>query len=289
MATTPPCTASARPQRAIQVLLGHLAPAPVEFRVQLPDGAEQSWTGGKVWPSGLALADWLAHQLPSSFMVGAKVLELGCGVAPLASAIAALRGAASVEATDGSWRAVQIASRNLYESVRSASASLPSRCHVSSLQWESVHNLRRGGAYNLILFADCVYTEKAAAVLASCIDHCLATAADSRGVYGIIPDVRVGASDFCREMQRRDFIAERLDLGPSANADNVAVVGFENCTKEDALQEGSCTLIRWRRRTQALAVVDDGCHLIQHFDRALADAELVVQDRLRLAGYVLTE
>lgn len=285
MAAASSAAVARRPARAVRVILGHICP--VRVRVELPLGHDRSWTGGQIWPSALTLADWLARCTPVALM-HSRVLELGCGAAPLPSAVAALCGAAEVTATDGDESAVLAADSNLERSCASAVAA--GRLRARRLEWGEALSTEPRGSYEVVLFADGVYTEDAAKALAACIDHCLCPEPSAGIVYGAIGNTRVGAADFCREMQRRGFVATALELGPSADALATAVEAFEGCTREEALQTGPCRMASWRRRDAFSAECrDDGEALARHFDRCVAVAEMDVESRLREAGYEPSE
>lgn len=276
--------AHGRPQRVVRIILGHVSP--VRLRVELPEEYDRSWTGAKIWASGLALADWLARQPLPGVVNGARVLELGCGSAPLPAAVALIRGAAKVVATDGNETAVQVAAANLMQ-CRQLAPDVDNRLKVEQLDWDSAKASTSPGAFDVIIFADGVYTEAAAIALAACIDHCL-----SRGpgacVYGVVPNTREGASDFLRQMRRHEFVAVEIDLGPSAHATSRTIEAFENCDRESAIQEGPCVLIHWRRGPLS-GVVDETQRLQNHFDEAVTLAEMAVDARLQESGYEPTE
>ena len=95
------------------------------------------------WPSGLALA---AVPAPGA---GARVLELGCGLA--APSIAAARGGADVLATDGSTDAVAFAAHSL--------ALNEVTGEVAHADWlEHGDALVERGPWDVVLAADVFYT-----------------------------------------------------------------------------------------------------------------------------------
>ena len=99
------------------------------------------------WPSGLALAGALAaDQAP---LRGARVLELGCGLA--APSVVAARAGAAVLATDGAEDAVVFAAHVL--------ALNETVADVAHVDW-SLHGdaLVSRGPFDLLLAADVLYT-----------------------------------------------------------------------------------------------------------------------------------
>jgi predicted nicotinamide N-methyase len=96
-----------------------------------------------VWPSGLVLGDALAER----DLEGARVLELGCGLA-IPSLVAALRGA-SVTATDGSPDAVVFAAHNLALNHLDGEVALA--------DWRDAEILLEGAPWDLVLASDVLY------------------------------------------------------------------------------------------------------------------------------------
>lgn len=108
--------------------------------------------------------------------------------------------------------------------------------------------------------------------MAECIDHTLRSCSEAR-VYGAAAHTRVGASDFCREMRLRGFVAEEIEVGCSAAAEQDAIRGIEGCdSREDALQLGPCIVASWRRGPAEEGSRDDGRRLELFFDQALGEA-----------------
>jgi predicted nicotinamide N-methyase len=97
------------------------------------------------WPAGLALAAWL--DVPA----GARVLELGCGLA--APSIAAARLGADVLATDGSSDAVAFAAHCM--------ALNDVQGRVACANWADDGDvLVQGGPWDVVLAADVFYTQE---------------------------------------------------------------------------------------------------------------------------------
>jgi predicted nicotinamide N-methyase len=201
--------------RVVCVVLGIL---PLRLRIALPtedDTMLTSWTGAQVWPCSLCLADWLARS--ELDLRGKRVLELACGAAPLPSAvIALLHDVAEVVASDVDRTALRFAEMNLRQ------WGSGQRLRVQRLEFsESLRTVERG-RYDMILFADPITSVDGAAALAACIEHCLADGAGA-AVFGVIPDVRVGAQELCTAMQRHGLAADELDLGQCATSYITAV------------------------------------------------------------------
>jgi predicted nicotinamide N-methyase len=98
------------------------------------------------WPSGNALAQALADDPPPA---GARVLELGCGLA--APSIVAARAGADVLATDGATDAVAYAAHSL--------ALNQTTGEVAHAAWaEHGDELAGRGPFDLVLAADVLYT-----------------------------------------------------------------------------------------------------------------------------------
>lgn len=244
--------------------------------MELPEDEEShsSWTGKQIWRSSVLLADWLASH--PSLLCGREVLELGCGAAPLPSALAALCGAAEVVATDGDQTAVMMAARNLQQ--------CDGAWGTRRLDWAKPASALKG-RFSVILFADAVYTEPAARALAHCISHCLSSDARSE-VYGALGERRVGASLFFSQMRVQGFVAEQIALPCSVDC----VTQLEGCTRQEALREqGQVVLVRWRRAAR-VERADDGPRLAAMFDSALADAERQVEQNIfNATGYLAEE
>jgi predicted nicotinamide N-methyase len=98
------------------------------------------------WPAGLALAERIAAEPPPA---GARVLELGCGLA--APSVAAAREGARVLATDASLDAVVFAAHCL--------ALNEVEGEVAQADWATHGDeLVRRGPWDLVLAADVLYT-----------------------------------------------------------------------------------------------------------------------------------
>ena len=102
----------------------------------------------RLWPSGTALARALAAAPPAA---GARVLELGCGLA-LPSLVTA-RAGAEVLATDGSTDAVVFAAHEL-------ALNEPRAARPRAADWaEHGDRLVDRGPFDVVLAADVFYTQ----------------------------------------------------------------------------------------------------------------------------------
>lgn len=100
----------------------------------------------RLWPSGLALTRFVTASPPCA---GARVLELGCGLA--LPSVAAARAGAAVLATDGSEDAIAFAAHAL--ALNEADAA------VAVVDWSAQgEELVAQGPFDLVLAADVLYT-----------------------------------------------------------------------------------------------------------------------------------
>jgi predicted nicotinamide N-methyase len=134
----------------------------------------------RLWPSGTALARALEAKPPRP---GARVLELGCGLA--LPSLAAARAGAEVLATDGSTDAVVFAAHGFA---------------LNALEGESAHadwaehgdQLVERGPYDLVLAADVFYTQANIPVALPLLPRLLAPGGELR----VADPGRAGARDF---------------------------------------------------------------------------------------------
>ena len=120
------------------------------------------------WPSGTALAGALAAEPPAA---GARVLELGCGLA--APSIVCARAGAEVLATDGATDAVAFAAHSL--------ALNEAVGDVAHAGW-AVHGeqLVERGPFDLVLAADVLYTAENADAAVRLLPRLLAPGGEVR-------------------------------------------------------------------------------------------------------------
>jgi predicted nicotinamide N-methyase len=104
------------------------------------------------WPSGEALAEEVARHPPAP---GARVLELGCGLA--LPSLAAARAGARVMATDAAPEAVAFAAHTL--------ALGEQEGDVAAVDWRAPRALLDAGPWDLVLAADVLYLQRNVAAL----------------------------------------------------------------------------------------------------------------------------
>lgn len=249
----------------------------VSMRLGAAGFSSQRWTGAKLWASGLVLAEWLAR-CPREFFVGKSFLELGCGAAALPTQVAARRGAICY-ATDGEAAGAEAAAR-----------ALAGLAETARLEWSDSLGLP-SREFDVVLFADGVYTEVAAVHLAECLDRLRAT-----DIYGVTPLHRVGAARLCEEMRARGFSAEEVALSSSISE----IIDSRGCFESigpgarvaDVCEAGlavDCVLVRWTRVQCSHVPRDDGLRLGRRFAVAMAAAERHVEEKLAEAGFLLEE
>ena len=120
------------------------------------------------WPSGTALAQALADDPPPA---GARVLELGCGLA--APSIVAARAGADVLATDGATDAVAYAAHSF--------ALNQVTGDVAHVAWaEHGDELAARGPFDLVLGADVLYTPENADTAVRLLPRLLAPGGEVR-------------------------------------------------------------------------------------------------------------
>ena len=120
------------------------------------------------WPSGTALAQALAADPPAA---GARVLELGCGLA--APSIVAARAGAEVLATDGATDAVAYAAHSLALNQTTGEVA-----HAAFA--EHGDELVARGPFDLVLAADVCYTAENADALVRLLPRLIAPGGEAR-------------------------------------------------------------------------------------------------------------
>jgi predicted nicotinamide N-methyase len=137
---------------------------PADWQVLREEEAERGRSApywAIVWPSGEALADAVAVDPPPG---GARVLELGCGVA--LPSVAAARAGATVLATDGTPEAVAFAAHSL--------ALDEQEGEVAVVDWREPGPLLDGAPWDLVLAADVLYLQANVRVLADLLPKLVA-------------------------------------------------------------------------------------------------------------------
>jgi predicted nicotinamide N-methyase len=147
------------------------------------------------WPSGAVLAGALAEDPPPA---GARVLELGCGLA-LPSIVAA-RAGADVLATDGSEDAVAFAAHSL--------ALNELEGEVAQVDWaEQGDALAARGPWDLVLAADVLYLKANVDLALELIPRLVAPGGEVR----LADPRRAGTRDFLAAARARFTVRTRQD------------------------------------------------------------------------------
>jgi predicted nicotinamide N-methyase len=134
----------------------------------------------RLWPSGVALARALAVDPPPA---GARVLELGCGLA--VPSIVAARAGAAVLATDGVTDAVAFAAHGM-----ALNEVLGDVAHADWTEHGDV--LAARGPFDVVLAADVLYTRRNVETALRLLPRLLAPG----GVVRLADPGRAGARDF---------------------------------------------------------------------------------------------
>jgi predicted nicotinamide N-methyase len=155
------------------------------------------------WPSGLALAGALADDAGGAVasLRGARVLELGCGLA--APSVVAARAGASVVATDGVGDAVAFAAHVLALNAVVAD--------VARVDW-AAHGeaLVARGPFDVVLAADVLYMRANVEIALRLWPRLLAPG----GVLWLADPQRAGTRDFLAAARGTfDVVSERRDDG----------------------------------------------------------------------------
>jgi predicted nicotinamide N-methyase len=147
------------------------------------------------WPSGAVLAGALAEDPPAK---GARVLELGCGLA-LPSIVAA-RAGADVLATDGSEDAVAFAAHSL--------ALNELEAEVAQVDWAQQGDaLAARGPWDVVLAADVLYLKGNVDLALDLVPRLVAPGGEVR----IADPRRAGTRDFLAAARARFSVSTRQD------------------------------------------------------------------------------
>jgi predicted nicotinamide N-methyase len=150
----------------------------------------------ELWPSALALA----RRVGVRALHGARVLELGCGLA-LPSIAAALAGG-RVLATDWSADAIAFAGRN-------AQAN-GARIETAVVAWAAADELAARGPWDLVIGSDLLYERRNVALVLDVLDRLLAPAASA-----LIADPgRAAAGEFVERAAAAWSLRTTADPGP---------------------------------------------------------------------------
>jgi predicted nicotinamide N-methyase len=150
----------------------------------------------ELWPSGLALA----RAIHGRALRGARVLELGCGLA-LPSIAAALAGG-RVLATDWSAHAVAVAVENARRNGVELEADVAS--------WYAADELVAAGPWDLVLAADVLYEARNVGVL----EELLPRLVGDRGEVWLADPGRAAGEDFLARASERWSVRTTYDAEP---------------------------------------------------------------------------
>ena len=145
----------------------------------------------ELWPSGVALA----RALDGRVAAGARVLELGCGLA-VPSIVAAL-GGGRVLATDWSPEAVAFAEQNARRN--------GARLETAVVSWTGAESLVERGRWDAVVASDLLYEDRNAAPLASLLSRLV----DERGRILLADPGRPAARTFL-DRAAADWRIQRL-------------------------------------------------------------------------------
>merc|ERR1740123_1589635 len=217
-----------------------------------PSGGDS--TGTTPWYGGLLLAAWLAHE-PQELFSHRRVIELGCGSAAMPSVAWRLRsggvGGEEVVATDTSVTCVRSA-RLVLEGSGVSSPSCTARC----LAWEDDLADADLNAWGVILFADVLYKEFAAPLLAAAVSRLLWPGGVVLGTVGLH---RSGSWKIFYAMRDRGFIAEEVEISDIVQnfALQASVRLLQTHERNEATMgsmsgpRNACKLVRWVQRGAA--------------------------------------
>lgn len=204
-------------------------------------------TGARPWWGGLLMGAYIAYQAPDFFQ-GKTVLELGCGAAPLPTMAAGNKGAKTALATDGCPAAVRAAAAVFARN----SPSLPLSCMTDRQAWEEPPKTGSAKSWDVVMFADVIYSEDGAQLLARTIEQHLAPGGTVLGAVGLL---RFGSSDIFGHMQKLGFTCTELPIPEEvlerAVEAAVALAGA-NITDLGASQKPGamrerCRLVKWQK------------------------------------------
>lgn len=227
-------------------VVAHLGPA--DLKLQLPDvHLGRSDTGFSLWVSGLLLASVLAEE-GENLVRGRSVLELGAGISAVPTLVAAQQSPRHCVATDYCEEIVASIRSNLQLNGAKAEAKI--------LDWEMAAANPPLEKWDLVLFADAVYTEEMGSLLARCLDALVAPHGE---ILGALPENRIGIAEFVRKMAAIGFHAEEVPVSASLKTaiDEGKVLQHARLSREECLKMLSglpaqaSILVRWRRKHPA--------------------------------------
>jgi len=214
----PSASSSFGPFAAREPLFAH---GDISLRLLLPRSADELIDEGAfarderlpywadVWPGAKSLARYLLDHPPRevSATAPARVIELGCGAAALASLVLALRGA-HVLATDYEPEALDSVQANVHRHNGCAE-----RLSTRLLDWRDVPGDL--GVFELVLGADLMYEQRNAMALADIVPRILAPG----GRMLLADPSRRYLPEFQGLMRERGFIERELAMIEEPNDD----------------------------------------------------------------------
>jgi predicted nicotinamide N-methyase len=183
--------------RSVELPSGELRVFQPAESAELPDDGAVEWAPlapywSVLWRSGVALA----QELDGEPLAGARVVELGCGLA--LPSIAAARAGATVLATDESIEALELAARN-------AEANGVS-IETEAVSWHAADSLFRRAPFDLVFAADVLYERANVATL-------LALLPRLAPVAWLADPNRPAAEAFIEQARRRGWEVETRERG----------------------------------------------------------------------------
>ncbi|MBG0776026.1 MAG: methyltransferase domain-containing protein [Desulfovibrionaceae bacterium] len=165
----------------------------------------------EIWPSSIALADWIAEN--AARLAGRRCLDLGCGLG--LTALAGAAAGARVLAMDYEWPAVAFARDNARANLAPGPAPAPL---FTLMDWRAP--AVRAGSVDFVWGGDVLYEKRFAEPVAAFLDHVLAP----RGEAWIAEPGREVYQCFPETARRRALTARRLFTRtvPSAYTDRTA-------------------------------------------------------------------
>jgi predicted nicotinamide N-methyase len=147
-------------RRSIELPSGELRLLQPREAAELPDSGPVEWAPlapywAVLWRSGVALA----RELDGMALGGARVVELGCGLA--VPSIAAARGGAEALATDACGEALALVARNARLNGE--------RVETARVDWTKPEKLLARPLFDLVLAADVLYERAGVAALLSLV------------------------------------------------------------------------------------------------------------------------
>uniref|UniRef100_A0A7S2EAV5 Calmodulin-lysine N-methyltransferase n=1 Tax=Ditylum brightwellii TaxID=49249 RepID=A0A7S2EAV5_9STRA len=181
-----------------------------QFQIHIPSTSNgcEGGTGSKPWRGGILLAQAIERILPTKIFEHKNVLELGAGSFGLPSIMLGLiameqqQQQTNIQVTVSDLVDEVVA--KLHEMVQTNKLQ-----NIVSVQQIDFYNLNKNKKYNVIMYADCVYSVEQGQALASACHHLL----EEKGiVYSMLPPFRVGISEHVNTMTTYFGEAEVIDL-----------------------------------------------------------------------------